>query len=101
MLTTYTPRGVTEALVFCKIAADENQLRTEFSRLAARHASADAEGLGLVGCGENDPATHGDRLAAQGWVQQLLDRRIKCIQIGMENRCLRLHHLTGNPASSP
>jgi hypothetical protein len=84
-------RSVPEPLVLLKVAAHENQLRTEFTRPPSRHATANAECLGLIGGSQHHSATHGDRLAAQGWVQQLLDRRIECIEIRMENCRQRLH----------
>src|SRR5437773_1560141 len=40
--------GVAEPLVFAKMPADKNELRTELARLSSRHAAAHSEGLGLV-----------------------------------------------------
>src|SRR5262245_51520269 len=44
----YLDRGIAQALVILEMAADENELRTEFARLPSRHAAADPEGFGFV-----------------------------------------------------
>jgi len=46
----------------------------------------DPESLGFVRGGEHDPATHRNRPAAQGRVEQLLDRGVKGVQIRVEDR---------------
>ncbi len=73
------------------MAADKDQLRTELARPPSRHAAADSEGLGFVRSGEHDPAADGDRLAAQGRVEKLLDRGVEGIEVGMEDRGCRFH----------
>jgi hypothetical protein len=47
------------------MAADKNELRTDFARLPSWHAAADPEGLGFVRRGKHNPTTDGDGLAAQ------------------------------------
>ena len=77
--------GIAQPLVILEVAADENQLRAELARLPARHAAAHAEGLGFVRSGKHDTAADRDRLAAQGRVEQLLDRGVEGIQVSMED----------------
>src|SRR5262245_58127281 len=72
--------GVTQPLIVLEMASDKDELRTELARPASRHAAAYAEGPRFVGSGKHNPTTDGDRLAAQGWVEQLLDRGIEGIQ---------------------
>jgi hypothetical protein len=67
------------------MAADKDQLRTQLARPPSRHAPADTEVLGFVRCGKHDPAADSDRLTAQRWVNQLLDRGIKGIKVRMED----------------
>src|SRR6266566_3507757 len=69
--------GVAQPLVFPKMAADKNEVRTEFARLSPRHASAHSEGLGFVRSGKHDPTADGDWFAAQRSVKQLLYRGIE------------------------
>ncbi len=78
--------GVAQPLVVAEMAAHKSQLRTELARPPSRHAAADPEGPGFVGRGQHDPSAHGDRLAAQGRVEQLLDRSIESIEVRMEDR---------------
>ena len=84
-IVEHANRGVAEPLVVLEMPADEDQLRAEFPGAPARHAAMHAESLGLVGCGEHDPAADGDRLAAQRRIEQLLDRCIKGVEIGMQD----------------
>jgi hypothetical protein len=58
--------GIAQPLVILEMAADKNELRTEFARLPSRHATADSEGLGFVRSRKHNPAADGDGLAAQG-----------------------------------
>ena len=81
-------RRVAQPLVVAEIAADEDQLRAEFARLAPRHAAAHAEGARLVGGGEHDTAADRDRLAAQRRIEQLLDRGIEGVEIRMQDGAL-------------
>ena len=83
--------GVAQPLVVLEVAADEDELRTEFTRPPARHAAAHAEGLGFVGGRQHDAATDGDGLAAQGRVEQLLDRGVESVEVGMEDGGRHIH----------
>src|SRR5271169_2463020 len=67
------------------------QLRAELTRPPSRHTAANAEVLGFVRCGKHDPTTDRDGLTAQRRVEQLLDRGIKGIQVGMEDGGCRFH----------
>src|ERR1700730_5270477 len=87
----HTDRGITQPLVLFEMAIDEDQVRTKFARPPSGHAAADAEGLGLVGCGEHDAAADGYRFAAQGWVEQLLDRCVEGIKVRMEDSGCPVH----------
>ena len=79
-------RRVAEPLVLVEMAADEDQLRAELARPPPRHAAAHAERPRLVGGREHHAAADRDRLAAQRRVEQLLDRRIEGVEVGMEDR---------------
>ena len=83
--------GVAQPLVVPEMAADKNELRTEFARPPSRHAAAHPEGLGFVGSGKHDPAADGDGLAAQRRVEQLLDRGIEGVEVRMEDGGCRFH----------
>src|SRR5258708_38445071 len=67
------------------MATDKDQLRTKLTRPPSRPAAADPEGPGFVRSGKHDPGADGERLAAQGRVEQLLDRGIEGIEVRMEN----------------
>ena len=95
VVVEHADRRVAEPLIFLEVAADEQQLRTEFFRPAPRHAAADAESLGLIRRREHHPAADGDRLATQAGVEQLFHRRVERIEIGMQDRCCRSHRDTG------
>jgi hypothetical protein len=71
-------------------------VRAKLARPPPGHAAAHPERFGLVGGGEHNPAADGDGLAAQGRVEQLLDRCIEGIEVGMENGGCRFH-----PGRSP
>src|SRR5262245_13592096 len=69
--------GVAQPLVVLEVAVDKNKLRTKLARVSSRHAAADAERLGFVRSGKHNPTAHGDWLAAQCGVEQLLYRGIE------------------------
>ena len=83
--------GIAQPLVVLEMAADKDELRTEFARLPSRHAAADSEGPGFVRSRKHDPAADGDGLAAQGRVEQLLDRGIEGVKVCMEYGGCRFH----------
>lgn len=72
--------------VFREVAADENEFWAEFARSSSRHSASNAESLRLVGRGEHDAPAHRDGLAAQGWIEKLLNRGVKSVQVGMKDR---------------
>src|SRR5262245_44347556 len=85
--------GVTEPLVFAEVSADKYEVGTELPRAASRHAASYAEGPRFVRGRENDAAADCDRLAAQARVEQLFDRRIKGIEVRVEDGgCGTAHH---------
>ena len=73
------------------MAVDKDQVRAKLARAPSRHAAADAERLGLVGRGEHDAAADRDRFAAQERVEQLLDRCVEGVEVGVEDGGRRVH----------
>src|SRR5262245_9861231 len=83
--------GIAQPLVLVEMTIDEGEVRAQLARPSPRHAAAHSEGLGLVRGGEHDAAADGDGLAVQGRIEQLLDRCIEGIEVGMENGRCRFH----------
>src|ERR1700756_1745835 len=77
--------SIAQPLVVLEMATDEDQLRTEFARPPPGHPAADAESPGFVRSGKHNPTTNGDRLAAQGRVEQLLNGGVKRIEVRMQD----------------
>ena len=77
--------GVAEPLVFVEMSADKHEVGTELPRAPSRHAASYAEGPRFVGGREHDAAADRNRLAAQARVKQLFDRRIKGVEVRVEN----------------
>src|SRR5262245_6254000 len=92
----YLDGRIAQPLVFLKMTANKNELRTELARSSAWHTPADPAGPGFVGSGEHNPATDGDGAAAQGWIEQLLDRSIERIQVCMKDRGSRFQRFFVN-----
>src|SRR5215469_9813504 len=90
-VTQYRDGGVAQLLVLLEMATDKSEVRTELTRPPSRHPAADAEGLGFVRSGKNNPATNRDRPAAQRRVEQLLDRSVEGVQVRMEDSGYRFH----------
>src|SRR5262245_3807640 len=78
-------RGIAEPLIFVEVSADKNEVGTELPRASSRHAASYAEGPRFVRRRENDAAADRDRLTAQASVKQLFDRRIKGVEVRVEN----------------
>src|ERR671930_2430581 len=76
---------VAEALVFAEVSADKHEVGTELPRAPSRHAASYAERARFVGGREHDAAADRNRLAAQARVKQLFDRRIKGVEVRVEN----------------
>src|SRR5947209_8533230 len=83
--------GVAEPLVFVEMSADKHEVGTELPRAPSRHAASYAEGPRFVGGREHDAAADRNRLAAQPRVKQLFDRRVKGVEIRVENGGCRNH----------
>ncbi len=81
----HTDRGIAQPLIVLEVAADEDEPGAKFARLPAGHAAMHAEGFRLIGSGEHDAAAHRDRLAFETRIEQLLDRGIEGVEIGMED----------------
>ncbi len=77
--------GVAEPLVVVEMSADKHEVGTELPRAPSRHAASYAEGPRFVGGRENAAAADRNRLAAQARVKQLFDRRIKGVEVRVEN----------------
>src|SRR5580765_7849142 len=77
--------GIAEPLVFVEMSADKHEVGAELPRAPSRHAASYAEGPRFVGGREHDAAADRNRLAAQPRIKQLLDRRVKGVEVRMEN----------------
>ena len=75
----------TAVATLTEISADKDQLRAKLPRASSRHPAAHAKNPGLVGSGQHDAATDGNRLAPERRVEQLLDRGIEGIEIRMQD----------------
>src|SRR5262245_32892946 len=67
------------------MSADKNEVGTELPRASSGHAASYAEGPRLVRGRENDAAADRNRLAAQARVKQLFDRRVKGVEVRVED----------------
>src|SRR5688500_8659416 len=92
--------GVTEPLVLVEMSADEHEVWTELPRAAPRHAAPYAEGPRFVRGREYDAPADRDRLAAQARVKQLFDRRIKGVEVRVENGGRETTHHTHHSADA-
>src|SRR5262245_48836585 len=77
--------GVAEPLVFVEMSVDKHEVGTKLPRAPSRHAASYAEGSRFVGSREHDAAADRNRFAAQARVEQLFDRRIKGVEVRVEN----------------
>src|SRR5262247_3594581 len=96
-IAQYSDGGVAEPLVFVEMSADKNEVVTELPRAPSRHAASHAESPRFVGGRENDAATDRNRLAAQARVKQLFDRRIKGVEVRVENGGCGNHLVDSSP----
>ncbi len=92
--------GVAEPLVFVEMSIDEHEVGTELPRAPSRHAASYAEGPRFVGGREHDAAADRNRLAAQARVEQLFDRRIKGVEVRVENGGCGITHHTRHSAEA-
>ncbi len=77
---------VTETLVLREVTVDEHEVRAQLARPSSRHRSVHPERLGLVRRRQHDAAADRDRLASQRGIEQLLNRRVEGVEIGMQDR---------------
>src|ERR1043165_2945718 len=84
-------RGIAEPLVFGEMPADKHEVGTELPRATSRHAASYTKDPRFIGGRENDAAADRNRFAAQTRVKQLFDRRIKGIEVRVENRGCGTH----------
>src|SRR5262245_49094724 len=92
--------GIAEPLVFIEMSSDKHELGAELPRTPSRHAASYAEGARFVGGRENNTTADRNRLAAQARVEQLFDRRIKGVEIRMENGGCGTAHYTHHGAAA-
>jgi hypothetical protein len=85
-IINYLDGRIAQPLVVLEMAANKNELRAEIACPSAWHTPADPVGPGFVRSSEHDSATDSDRLAAQRWIEQLLNRSIERIQVRMKDR---------------
>jgi hypothetical protein len=85
-IINYLDGRIAQPLVVLEMATNKNELRAELSRPSAWHTPADPVGPGFVRSSEYDSTADRDRLAAQRWIEQLLDRSIERIQVRMKDR---------------
>jgi hypothetical protein len=78
---------VAKFLVSAKVTANEEEIAAELTGPPTRHARPDSEAPGLIGRRQHDATAHSDRTVSQRRIQQLLDRRIKGVQVRMKDRC--------------
>jgi len=83
---------IAETLILAEIPTDEDEVRAELACFPSRHTAFDPEGLGLIAGGKHYTAADSDRLTAEVGVQQLFDRGIERIEVGMEDVRLGRHH---------
>ena len=84
-IAQHSDGGVAKPLVFVEMAADEHEVGTELPRPSSRHAAAHTEGPRFVGGREHDAAADGNRLAAEARVEELFDRRVKGVEVRVED----------------
>src|SRR5262249_59787022 len=77
--------SIAKPLVLLEMTTDEDQLRTKLTRPTPRHAAADSECFSLVRRGQHNSAANGNGFAAQRWIDQLFDRCIEGIEIGVKD----------------
>src|SRR5215510_10955679 len=85
------------------MTTDEDQLRTKLARPTPRHAAADSECFSLVRCGQHNSAANGNGFAAQRRIDQLFDRCIEGIEVGVKDSgcCVHPKAARTSPAANP
>jgi hypothetical protein len=77
---------VAKLLIAAEVATDETKITAKLAGTPPWHAAADAVAPGFVRCRKHHVAAYCDWPVPKGRVQQLLNRRIKGIEIGMQDR---------------
>src|SRR5260221_6054439 len=93
-IVEHVDSGIAEPLVLLEMTADEDQIGAKLARPPSRHSAVPPEGLRLVRSREHDPATDCNWLPAQRRVEQLFYRRVKGVEIGVEDGGSRFHPRT-------
>jgi hypothetical protein len=82
--------GIAEPLVLPVVTPHEDELGAQPGRPPAGHPALHPVRLGLVGGREHHsparPAPDGDRPSAQRGIEQLLDRRVERVEVGVQDR---------------
>src|SRR3990172_3062468 len=76
---------IAQALILGEVAAHEPELGAQLPGPASRHTAPDPECFGFVRGGQYHTTSDGDRYALQRRIQELLDRRIEGVEIGVED----------------
>src|SRR5262249_25891082 len=94
---------IAKPLIVLEMTTNEDQLRTKLARPPPRHAAADSECFSLVRCSQHNSAANGNGFAAQRWIDQLFDRCIEGIEIGVKNSgcCVHPQAARTSPAANP
>jgi hypothetical protein len=82
----YRHHLVAKLLIAAEVASHEEELAAQLARPPAGHAGPDAIAPGLIGRRQHHAATHGNGPFPQGGVQELLDRRVEGVQVGVKDR---------------
>jgi hypothetical protein len=83
--------GIAETLIVLEVAAHKDELRTKLARLPAWHRAVHAEGLGFIRGSKHNTTANGHGSVTQRRVEQLLDRSVERVEVGMENSGRRFH----------
>src|SRR5262245_22354046 len=83
--------GIAKPMVVFEMTADEDQLWTKLARSTPRHAAADSECFSLVRCGQHNSAANGNGFAAQRRIDQLFDRCMEGIEVGVKDSGCCVH----------
>ena len=75
-----------EPLVLGEVPVDEHQVGAQSLGPPSGHAALHAESLRLVRRGQHHATADGDRSPAQRRIEQLLDRRVEGIEVGVQDR---------------
>ena len=82
---------IAKPLVVLEMTTNEDQLRTKLARPTPRHATSDSECFSLVRCGQHNSAANSNGFAAQQRIEQLFDRCIEGIEVGVKDSGCCVH----------